>query len=693
MVREYQRVCAEVIQRYEGHIAQLLGDGLLVYFGYPRAHEDDAQPSRPYRVRHYQALGALNTRLEQDKGIELAVRLGIHTGLVMVGEMGGGGRQEQLAMGEMPNVAALLQGLAEPNTVAMSAATYHLVHGYFECQALGEQTLRGVTEPIAVYCVLRESGAQSRLEVAATRGLTPLVGREQEVALLLERWHQVKAGQGQVILLSGEGGIGKSRLVQVLKDYVTSEAHTRWECRGSLYYQNSALYPIIDLFQRALHWRQDAPPDERLEKLEHLLSQYRLPLEESVPLFAPLLSLPIPDGRYPPLHLSPQRHRQKTLESIVAVLMELSERRPVLFILEDLHWTDPTTLEFLALLLDQIPTAPLCALLTCRPTFQLSWSHRSYLTEMTVNRLSRDQIENMAEWVAGEKRLPSEVLEQIIEKTDGVPLFVEEMTKAVLESGCLKETNEHYALIDAFPALAIPATLQDSLMARLDRLMTAKVIAQLGAVIGRRFSYELLQAVSQLDEATLQRELSRLVEAELLYQRGLPPQATYTFKHALVVDSAYQSLLKSTRQQYHRRIAQVLEEQFPETAEMQPELLAHHYRETGLSEKAVHYWQHAGQRAIQRSAHAEAIHHLTQGLALLTTLPETPARVLQELPLLVALGTVLIAAKGFAAPEVEPVYTRAYALCQQSEDAPHHFDLLLARLCPFIAICGKIDRQ
>ena len=675
VVRTYQATCTEVIHRYDGHIAQLLGDGLLVYCGFPQAHEDDPQRAVRTGLEIIGAVRALSIRLEQDKGITLAVRLGIHTGLVVVGDMGQG-RQEQLALGETPNIAARIQGHAAPDSVVISDATYRLVQGYFEFQELGEQHLRGVSQPVPIYQVLQESGVQSRLDVASTRGLTPLVGRESEVTILLERWEQAKNGHGQVVLLSGEGGIGKSRLVQVLKEHVANEPHNRWECRSSPYYQNTALYPLIDLLQRALQWRQDDAPEQRLEKLEHLLRQYRLPLEESVPLFAPLLSLSVPEERYPLLNFSPQRQRQKTLESIVAILLELAEREPVLFILEDLHWTDPTTLEFLGLLVEQVPTAAIYTLLTCRPHFQPSWHHRSYLTEITVNRLSRDQIERMAERVAGGKKLPEQVLQQIVEKTDGVPLFVEEMTKAILESGHLKEVDEHYELTGMLPAMAIPATLQDSLMARLDQLVTAKGVAQYASVIGRQFSYELLQAVSQFDEATLQRELNRLVEAELIYQRGLPPQAIYTFKHALIQNTAYESLLRSTRQGYHRRIAEVLTERFPETTENQPELLAYHYTEASLNEQAVNYWYKAGQQAAQRSAYVETIAHLKQGLELLKALPDTPERIRQELTMQTTLGPALVATQGYAVPEVGHAYARARELCQQIGETPQLFSVL-----------------
>jgi predicted ATPase len=405
-----------------------------------------------------------------------------------------------------------------------------------------------------------------------------------------------------------------------LKDHVGHEPHTRWECRSVPYYQNTALYPIVDLFQRTLQWQPHYTPEEKLATLAQALSEYGLPIDEAVQLFAPLLSLPLPENAYSPLNLSPQRQRQKTLETIVTILLELAERQPVLFILEDLHWTDPTTLEWLNLLIDQTPTASLLLLLTCRPHFQPAWHHRSYLTEMTLNHLAPAQVAQIVTSMTDGKALPPEVLAQIIAKTDGVPLFVEELTKALLESGQLQALDGHYALVVSLSTFAIPTTLQDSLMARLDRLMTAKGVAQMGATIGRQFAYDLLQAVSQLDALTLQRELGRLVEAEIVYQRGVPPQSTYVFKHALIQDTAYQSLLKSTRQHYHQQIAQVLESQFPETIEAQPELLAYHCTEAGLTAQAVVYWQRAGQQASDRSAYLEAISHCTRGIALLPTL-------------------------------------------------------------------------
>jgi len=557
VIRAYQATCAEVIQRFEGHIAQYLGDGLLVYFGYPHAHEDDAHRAVRTGLGMVEAMGTLNTRLERDKALRLAVRLGIHTGLVVIGVMGGGGRQEQLALGDTPNIAARLQSLAQPNSIVISEATFRLVQGYFVCQNVGTHALKGVAQPLLMYRVLHESGTQTRLDVAATRGLTPLVGRRKEVALLLDLWGQVKKGRSQVVELSGEAGIGKSRLVQVVKDYVADEPHTRWECRCSPYYQHTAWYPLIDLFHRTLHWQADDTPDDKLEKLEHALCQYGLALGETVPLLANLLSLPLPEERYPPVVLSPQRHRQKTLEAILAMLLELAEQQPVLLIMEDLHWVDPSTLEFLSLVVDQARTTSLCTLLTYRSEFQAPWGH-AHVTSLVLPRLPSTQVEVMVDCMTGGKLLPAEVMQHLFEKTDGVPLFVEEMTKTVLESKILKDVNGQYELRGPLPALTIPTTLQDSLMARLDRLATAKGIAQLGATLGRQFSYDLLQAIAQLDTTTLQHELQRLVDAELLYQQDPLPLATYTFKHALIQDIAYQSLLKSTRQQYHRRIAQTL---------------------------------------------------------------------------------------------------------------------------------------
>jgi TOMM system kinase/cyclase fusion protein len=677
VVRAYQETCAKVIARFEGHVAQYLGDGLLVYFGYPLAHEDDAQRAVRAGLGMIEALGQLNIRLGQERGVQLAVRLGIHTGLVVVGEVGGGTRQEQLALGETPNLAARLQGIAAPNTLVISAATLPLLGGFFACQSLGTHLLKGFAQPLEVYQVLSESTARSRLQAAGSTGLTPLVGREQEVALLLERWAQVKEGLGQVVLLSGEAGIGKSRLVQMLTEHVASEPQA-WltPCQCSPYYQNTALYPWIDLLERVvLRFEREESLPQKLGKLEGFLVQYGLPLAEAMPLFAALLSLPL-GADYAPLAVSPERQKQKTLQAFLTIMLRIAAQQSVLFVMEDLHWVDPTTLEFLSLLVDQGPTARILALWTFRPDFPTPWTGRSHLTQVTLPRLPRRQAAEMTGKVAHRKALPAEVVEQVVAKTDGVPLFVEELTKMVLESGLLQEREERYELTGPLPPLAIPATLHDSLMARLDRLATVKGLAQLGATLGREFAYDLLQAVSPLDEATLQRGLQQLVEAEFLYQQGLPPQATYLFKHALIQDAAYQSLLRSTRQQYHQRIAQVLEMRFPQICETQPELLAQHYTEASLMTQAIPYWQQAGQRALQRSAHLEAIGHLTKGLEVLATLPDSPERLQHELDVQTTLGHALMVVKGYAAPEVQQVYRRAWELCRHVEETPQLFQVL-----------------
>jgi predicted ATPase/class 3 adenylate cyclase len=671
VVRAYQDTCAKVIARFDGHIAQYLGDGLLVYFGYPRAHEDDAQRAVRAGLGMIEAVGQLNTRLAQEHGVQLAVRLGIHTGLVVVGDVGGGTRQEQLALGETPNLAARLQGIATPNTLVISATTFQLLGGFFACQPLGTPLLKGQAQPLAVYRVLYESMARSRLEAASSAGLTPLVGREQEIGLLQERWAQVKDGSGQVVLLSGEAGIGKSRLVQVLKEQVAAEPQA-WltPCQCSPYHQHSVLYPLIELLERvALGFEREESSPQKLSKLEGFLVQYGLPLAEALPLFAALLSLPLP-ADYASLLVSPEQQKQQTLHALLTILLRIAAQQPVLFVMEDLHWVDPSTLELLNLLVDQGPTARILALFTCRPDFSPPWTGRAHLTQITVNRLPRRQAVEVIRQVAHGKALPSEVVEQIVAKTDGVPLFVEELTKMVLESDLLQEREERYELSGPLPPLVIPATLHDSLMARLDRLATVKGLAQLAATLGREFSYALLQAVALWDEAALHRGLHQLVEAEFLYQQGLPPHATYLFKHALIQDAAYQSLLRSTRQQHHQRIAQVLEARFPETVAAQPELVAHHYTEAGLSAPALPYWQRAGQRAIARYANLEAVAHLSKGLEVLATVPETPERTQHELTLQAALGASLMAVKGFSAPEVERAYTRAHELCQQVGDTP-----------------------
>ena len=676
VVRAYQETAAEVIERYEGHIAQYLGDGLLIYFGWPVAHEDDAQRAVYTGLGIPEAIAVLNTRLEADYGVQLAVRIGIHTGPVVVGEMGGGSRHENLALGETPNIAARLEGLAQPNTTVISAVTAQRVQRSFILEELGPHPLRGVAELVMVFRIVSPRRSDQDGDGAITSGFDALVGRDEEIGLVLRRWEQSREGLGQVVLLKGEAGIGKSSLVEGLRDYVRQAGFTRIAFRCSPYHTNSAFYPIIDHVQRALGWQPEDTAETHLEKLERGLEGTRLPLEEAVPLMASLLSVPWPEGRYPALTLSPVQQKQHIQDTLVAWLLEEAERDPMLAVWEDLHWADTSTLETLQLFVEQGPTTTLLSVLTFRPEFEPPWPMRSHVTPITLNRLERPQVEGLVTRLADGKTLPAEVVEHIVGKTDGVPLYVEELTLMLLKSELLEEEDDQYVLTGPLLTVAIPDTLQDSLMARLDQMNTAKEIAQLGSVLGREFTYEMLQAISSQDDETLQFGLAQLVTAELLYQRGRPPRAKYIFKHALIQDAAYASLLRSTRQRVHEQIAQLLEARFPEVVETQPELVAHHYTEASQHKIAITYWQQAGSQALRRFANPEAVSHLSAGLELIPTLPETSERVQKELDLQMSLGSVLMATRGSGAPEVEQAYARAQHLCQQVGQTPQLFPVL-----------------
>jgi len=692
VVSQYQAVCAKVIARYDGHIAQYLGDGILVYFGYPKAHENDAQRAVRTGLGIVEAMEGLNRGLQQKMSVKLEVRLGIHTGLVVVGEMGSGHRLEQLALGKTPNIAARLEGLAEPNTIVISDMTHRLVTGFFHCKDLDTRSLKGIAEPMRVYQVLHESTARSRLDVATATGLTPLVGREDEANRLLQQWHQAKGGAGNVILLRGEAGIGKSRLVQVLKKRVAEEPQA-WltEYRCSPYHQNSAFYPIIDFLERvALAFEPNDSPRERLKKIEGFLVQYGLPLQENAPLFASLLSVPLGES-YVPLNLSPERQKHKTIAALISILLQRASHQPVLLVIEDLHWVDPSTLEFIKRIIEAASGARILILLTFRPDFSPPWQNLQHMISITLEHLRQPQTRDIVNKLTNGKNLPNEVLEQIVAKTDGVPLFVEELTKMVLESGLLIEHNNHFALAGPLPPLAIPTTLHDSLMARFDRLATVKEVAQLGATIGREFTYELLHLVSQLDHVTLQNELARLVEAGLLYEEGTPPAAKYVFKHALIRDTAYEALLKSTRQLYHVRIAQVLVEQFPRMIEAKPELIAYHYTEARAFEQAVPFWFQAAQRASRRSLPDEAMIYLNKGLALIRAMTESPERTQQELDFLIALGSALVVTRGYAAAEVEQTYSCARERAVQLGEHPHLYSAVLG-LSTYYLIRGEFQQ-
>jgi class 3 adenylate cyclase/predicted ATPase len=648
----YHRAVAEIVAGFDGFVAKYMGDGVLIYFGYPRAHEDDGE--RAVRA----GLGLIDAVSRLDvKSVRLQARVGVATGLVVVGDLiGEGSAQEQSVVGETPNLAARLQALAGPDTVVIAAATHRLVGELFEYRDLGAIEVRGIAGPVPAWQVLRPSAVASRFEALRGSALSPLVGRDDEIDLLLRRWGRSKTGDGQVVLISGEPGIGKSRITAALEERLHAEPHLRLRYFCSPHHQDSALFPFIDQFGRAAGFTRDDPPATRLGKLEALLAR-AAPPDEDVALLADLLSLPATE-RHPLPNLSPQRKKERTLEALIRQLEGLARQQPVVMVFEDAHWIDPTSRELLDLTVERLRSLPVLLIVTFRPEFQPPWAGQPQVTMLALNRLDRHERTALVTQIAGDKALPAEVVAQIAERTDGVPLFVEELTKSVLESGVTP--------------LGIPTTLHDSLMARLDRLESVRRVAQIGAAIGREFPYALLRAVSRLPEDELQAALARLVASELVFQRGTPPDAVYSFKHALVQDAAHGSLLRNARQQLHTQIAEALETHFPELMENQPELLAQHYAEAALAEKAVAYWGKAGRRSAARSAMAEAAAQYHKALDQLTMLPDNSERQRQELEFWSALGAVLQAVKGVGAPETGHAYARARALWEQL-DSPSEF--------------------
>jgi predicted ATPase/class 3 adenylate cyclase len=673
VIGTYHGCIAEVIARNEGVIARYMGDGVLAYFGYPQAHEDDPEQA----TRAALALVDAVANLQTDIGTGLQVRVGIATGTVVVGDLTGeGAAQEHAVIGETPNLAARLQTFAEPGTVLICESTHRLTDGQFECRNLGPVALKGWAEPIPAWQVLRTSGVESRFEAQHKTRLRSLIGREEEIELLLRRWQHSKHGEGSAVVLTGEPGIGKSHVALALQERLESEPpHITVRHYCSAHHTNSALYPFIRQLERAARFERSDSPAEKFAKLETLLMRSGAEADRVVPPLANLLSLP-PNDRYHVPELSPQKRKEMTLAALLAQLDSLAARQPVFVIFEDVHWADPTSLELLTMTLEQLPRLRVLLLITARPEFTPPWPGHAHATTVSLTRLNRRNGAALIERVTAGKTLPQEVMDQILARTDGVPLFVEELTKTVLETGLLQERDDHYVLNRPLPSMAIPTTLHASLMARLDRLAPVREVAQIGAVVGREFSYELLNSIAGLPKERLEEALAQLVRSELIFCRGEVPQAIYTFKHALVRDAAYSGLLKSRRAALHATIADAFEQRFPEIVEAQPETLAHHLTEAGLFEKAVGYWLQAGKKAAMRSANLEAIAHSQRGIEASGHLADGARKDRVELDFQLALGPCLIATQGPASNKAMATFARARELCERLGDPPEQLQVM-----------------
>jgi class 3 adenylate cyclase/predicted ATPase len=672
VIGTYQKCVAEIVGRFDGFVARYMGDGVLAYFGYPQSHEDDAERAMKAGLALVEAVG----RLELSE--RLQTRIGIATGLVVVGDLVGCGEaQERGVVGETPNVAVRLQALAAPDSVVIAASTHRLGGGLFEYEDLGALEVKGFSKPLRAWRVLRETAVESRFEALHPSALTPIIGRNEEIELLLRRWQRAKTGEGQVVSISGEPGIGKSRLTVALQQMIQAEPHTRLRHFCSPHHQNSALFPFITQLQRAGGFTHADTPRVKLDKLAALLAPTLTP-EEDVALLAELLSIPTA-SRYPALSLTPQRQKDKTFAALLRQVEALAHEKPLLMIFEDAHWSDPTSRDLLHLTVEQVQHLPVLLLVTSRPDLQLPWIGQAHVMVMMLSRLNQRNGSALVRRISGDKALPGEVIDEIVGRGDGVPLFVEELTKALLEGvGAGGATAESAVDAAARRTLGVPTTLHGSLMARLDRLGPApKEVAQVGSVIGREFTYELLAAIGPLaDQEKLRDALQRLTAAGLIVQRDRPPFASYGFKHVLLQDAAYASLLRGKRQQIHAAVKGALEDGFPEVVEAQPELLAFHCMEAGLVREAIDYWERAGRQAAQRYATREAAVHFRRALELLKRIPESAERDRTELNLLIATGAVMIATVVSIDPEVVSTYARAGELAHKTGRSAELFPAL-----------------
>ena len=656
LISAYQKCVAEAVGRFGGFVAQYLGDGVLVYFGYPEAHEDDAERAVRAGLELIAAVIALKTP------VSLQTRVGIATGLVVVGDLiGSGEAQEGGIVGETPNLAARLQGIAEPNMVVIAESTRRLLGNLLELEDLGAKDLKGIGEPVRVWAALRAGTVESRFEALHASGLTALVGREEETELLLRRWSRAKSGKGQVVLISGEAGIGKSRLTRAVLEKFNTEPHTRLIYHCSTFHQDDALHPFIAQLTLAAGIERDETAETKLDKLTTLLRQTGDPIDEEVGLFAALLSIPGGD-RFPLPRQTPRQMKERTLNALVAQLQRSCKCQPVLMVFEDLHWIDPTSLELLTRIVEEADCMQLLLLATTRTEFTAPWPNHRHIANVTLSRLDRADGQALVAGITRGKSLPIDVVNHIVARTDGVPLFIEELTKTVLESGLLREEADCYELTRPLPQLAIPSTLHASLLARLDRLAAVKGVAQIGAAIGRQFSYTLIAVVAALPEPELRAALSQLVSAELIFQRGVPPNATYLFKHALVQDAAYASLVRSRRSQLHALIAKELISRNKTGEHVNFAILGHHCSNANMIAEAVDYYERGAEQSVARSALSEAKELLDKSLSELARLPHNSERDRKELDLQCARGAVLMAVKSYAGVETGKTYNRAWEL-------------------------------
>ena len=668
LVSAYQQAIRQVVQRYEGYVAQYLGDGILAYFGYPAAHEDDAVRGVRAGLDILDDIGALRTR------VPVRVRIGVHTGPVVIGSIGEGLRTERLALGKTPNIAARVQGVAQPHTLAISGATHRLVQGLFDCVELPPQALKGIAEPVRLYEVRQQGLARSRFDVLLELGATPMQGRDRELRTLHNRWRRARGGEGQAVMLSGEAGIGKSRVIQALSQRVSEDGASRLVFRCSPFHVNSPLYPVVEELGRALQVGPQDPPGARLNRLRQWLDGADLAHDDHLPLFAALLSIPLPAGFVEPV-LSRGERKARTLQALASWLLNRATGKPVLVIFEDLQWADPSTLEMLSLVKDRIKDSATLVALTCRPDFVPPWPTGRPCVKLSLTRLSPQDIRRVATEIAG-KPLPADVLEQLVSKTDGVPLYVQEMTKDLLESNLLRDAPARFELKGSLPHMAVPISLQDALASRLDRLGRSRHLAETASVLGREFSVDLIRALMDGDHESLTADLQLLSDAGILVRQPGEHDTVYIFRHALMQDAAYSSLLIRRRQKIHARVADLLTTEWPEKAALHPELVAHHYTEAGMVPQAIGFWQRAGLRAVESSANKEAIQHLSKALALLKTLPEGTERDRQELTLLLALGVPHAVTSSWVAPEVRSASERAFELCEALGESSQLFPVM-----------------